>query len=60
MNEQGLLEWGIFLRGSSMRGTWREGSFMGTPKDMLIKAPDMGVCFHRGPTFGEHGGTLLS
>jgi hypothetical protein len=30
------------------------------PKDVLSKALEMDVCFHRGPTFGEHGGTLLS
>jgi hypothetical protein len=29
-------------------------------KDILSKAVEMGVCFHRGPTFGEHGGTLPS
>jgi len=27
---------------------------------MLSKALEMGVCFHRGPAFGEHGGTLFS
>jgi hypothetical protein len=27
-------------------------------KDVLSEALEMGVCFHRGPTFGEHGGTL--
>jgi len=31
-----------------------------TPKDMLSKGLEMGVCFHRDPAFGEHGGTLLS
>ena len=31
-----------------------------TPKNTLSKALEMGVCFYRGPTFGEHGGTLLS
>ena len=31
-----------------------------TPKDMLSKTLEMGICFHRGPAFGEHGGTLLS
>ena len=30
-----------------------------TLKVMLSKAVEMGV-FHRGPTVGEHGGTLLS
>jgi len=33
---------------------------LGTPKDMLSKALEMGICFHRVPAFGEHGGTLLS
>jgi hypothetical protein len=28
----GLKEWGIFLQGSSMRDSWREGSFTGDPK----------------------------
>jgi len=26
---------------------------------MLSKALEMGVCFHTGPAFGEHGGALL-
>ena len=33
---------------------------LGTPKDMLSKALEMCVCFHKGPTSGKHGGTLLS
>jgi len=33
---------------------------LGTPQDMLCKALEMGICFYRGPTFGEHGGMLLS
>ena len=33
---------------------------LGTPKDMLSKALEMGICFHRDPTFEEHGGTLFS
>ena len=43
-----------------MRGTWREGSFTGHPKDLLSKGLEMGVCFRRGPAFGEHGGTVLA
>jgi hypothetical protein len=35
-------------------------SFLGTPKDMLSKALEMGVCFHSCPDFGEHGWTLIS
>jgi hypothetical protein len=33
---------------------------LGTPKDMLSKALEMDICFHRGPACGEQGGTLLS
>ena len=29
---KGLKEMGISLQGSSMRGTWREGSFTGDPR----------------------------
>jgi hypothetical protein len=32
MNEGGLGERGISLRGDSMSGTWREGSFTGDPE----------------------------
>ena len=41
-----------------MKGTRREGSFTGEPK-YYVKAVEMGVCFHTGPAFGEHGGVLL-
>ena len=34
------------------------GSFTGDPENMLSKALEMDICFHRGPTFGENGGTL--
>jgi len=43
-----------------MRGTWREAALLGTLKDMLSKALEMGVCFHRGLAFGDHGEMLLS
>jgi hypothetical protein len=48
------------MNGASVfvRGTWRGASLLVTPKDMLNKALEMDVCFHKGPTFGEHGGTL--
>ena len=39
-----------------MRGTWKEGSLLGTPKDMLSKALEMGVCFHKGPVLGNMEG----
>jgi len=51
---------GISRRGSCMRGTWKGARILGTPKDMLSKALEIGVCFHSGPAFGERGGTLLS
>jgi hypothetical protein len=45
------------LCGSCMRGTWREGSFTGHPKDMLrSKALEMGICFHKGLILGNMGG----
>jgi len=34
-------------------------TLLGTPKDMLSKALEMGLCFYRGPAFGEHGMTFL-
>ena len=36
-NEGGLKEWGISVRGDSMRGTWGEGSFSGHP-ERYVKA----------------------
>jgi len=36
------------------------GPLLGTPKDMLTKALEMGICFHRGPILGNMGGMLLS
>jgi hypothetical protein len=32
---------------------WGRAPLLGTPKDTLIKALEMGVCFHRGPPFWE-------
>ena len=43
-----------------MKGTWREGSFTGNSKTYVKQGSEMGVCFHRGPAHGEHGGALLS
>jgi len=33
---------------------------LGTLRDMLSKALEMGACVHRGLAFGENGGSLLS
>jgi len=43
-----------------MKGTLGEGSFTGDPDRYVKQASDMGVCFDKGPAFGEHGGALLS
>jgi len=44
----------------SMKGTLGEGSFTGDPKRYIKQGLEMGIGFQRGPTFGEHGGALLS
>ena len=43
----------------SMKGTLKEGPFTGGPK-RYKQGLEMAVCFQMGPTFGEHGGVLLS
>ena len=43
----------LTLRGSSVKGTWREDSLAGDPK-RYVKALEMGVCFNR-----EHRGGAL-
>ena len=35
-------------------------SLLGTPKDVLNKALEMDICFHRNLVFGEHEGTPFS
>jgi hypothetical protein len=61
MNEGGLLEWGhLSLRELYEENLEGELLLLGTPKYMLSKSLEMGVCVHRGLAFGEHGGTLLS
>jgi len=52
MNEGGLWIRSISLCGSSMRGTWREGSFTGDPEGHA-NALEMSVCFHRGTILGN-------
>jgi len=41
-------------------GNLEGAPLLGTPKDMLNKALEIGVCFHRGPAVREYGGALLS
>jgi len=40
--------------------TLRDGSFTGDPERYVKHGSEMGVCFHRGSAFGEHGGALPS
>jgi hypothetical protein len=49
-----------FSATDSMKGTLREGSFTGNTKRYVKQGLEMGVCLHRGPAFGGHGGALLS
>ena len=49
----------LSFSGSSVKGTWREGSLAGDPEGYAEKALEMGSSFHRGPV-GELGrGTNL-
>ena len=63
---QGVLVCVTIVNGVSLSegALWEEpggrAPLLVTPKDMLSKAMEMGVRFHRGPAFGEHKGTLLS
>ena len=39
------------LCGSSVKGTWREGSLAGDPEGYVEKALDTDISFHRGPVW---------
>jgi len=62
-------DFGRYMKeGSSNRASISEGLHQGDlegvllywgPQKLLSKALEMGVCFHTGPAFGEHGGGLL-
>ena len=43
---------GSLYVGSSVNGTWREGSLAGEPVGYVEKALEMGISFHRGPVLG--------
>jgi len=45
---------------SSVGGTWRWVTLLGTANDMLIMALEMGICYNRSPSFEKHEKTLLS
>ena len=40
---KGLWRWSVFLCGSSVKGTWREGSLAGNPEGYVGKALEMGI-----------------
>jgi hypothetical protein len=48
----------LSLKGLSA-GSLAEGTFTGDPERYVKQRSGMGVCFHRGPAFGEHGGGAL-
>jgi hypothetical protein len=43
---------GVSLCGSSVKGTWREGSLVGDPEEYIEKALEAGISFLRGPIWG--------
>jgi len=42
---KGLWMWSVFLCGSSVKGTWREGSLAGDPEGYIEKALETGISF---------------
>jgi len=50
------LERDIPLRETPRRGPGGRAPSLGTPKDMLSKALEMGVCFHRTPPLEKKEG----
>ena len=50
---------GYFSARGSMKGTLREGSFTGEPKDMFSKARKWASASLGAPVWGEHGWALL-
>ena len=43
---------GVSLCGSTVKGTWREGSVAGDPEVYVEKALETGMSFHRGLVWG--------
>jgi hypothetical protein len=46
--------WSISVYGSSVKGTWMEGSLVGDPEGLVEKALETGTFCYRGPA-GEPG-----
>ena len=49
---KGLWRGSVSLCGSSVKGTWREGTLAGDPEGYVEKALKTGISFHRGPVWG--------
>jgi len=49
---KGLKGWSVSLCGSSVKGTWREGSLAGDPEGYAEKSLETGISFHGGPVWG--------
>jgi len=49
----------LSLYGSSVKGTWMEGSLAGDPQGYVEKALETGISFHRGPIWGTWRAPLL-
>ena len=56
MDEGGSRNEASLSEDAQWRGPRGGAPLMGTLEDMLSKALEMGICFHRGPAFGKHGG----
>ena len=54
------VELSLSLCGSSVKGTWREGSLAGDPEGYVEEALEMGISFHRGPVWGTWRSPCLS
>jgi hypothetical protein len=48
----------LSLCGSSVKGTWREGSLVVDPEGYVEKALEMGIFFHRGLFWGTWRGHI--
>ena len=50
---KGLWMCSVSLCGSSVKGTWREGSLAGDPEGYVEKALETGISFRSGPVWGN-------
>jgi hypothetical protein len=43
-----------------MRAAWKKDYSTGDTERCVKEGFEMGICFHKSPSFGEYGGTLIS